>query len=370
MHVNKQKRRLLQHIADYIATGSQQAALDAKCPHVAAVVCAFRNDDNVATTTFALRAQYALGLLKTFIDECEGPSFARAIRFELLKAHTSELSQIDLGIGDDDKSWDSTWARVVAMVEPGLISRLAAEKTAAVAMRRRPGSAPIQGDDVVLEGEDSSKPVTLMSTTDLYRISSSLSLMKVQYVKSALQAEVWKAYIDSSAEWAAKVMIRSEASRSTIVAADNGIPKGTDFPFAGEVVVSIVKKDVFFLGELEGIKFYLSAGVHSSIDGDCAVVPWLAKTAKAERHNCEIVERDLSLAMLEDQERQPKFVLPFLRTTCAVAANAEVLRPTSTADMTAGVLNERKRPRSSVDSSSKQSPANSKRVKRFKHLTA
>ena len=252
------------------------------------------------------------------------------------------------------------------MVEPGLISRLAAEKTAAVAMRRRPGSAPIQGDDVVLEGEDSSKPVTLMSTTDLYRISSSLSLMKVQFVKSAFQAKVWRAYIGSSAEWAAKVVIHS----STIVAADNGIPKGTDFLFAGEVVASIVKKEVFFLGELEGIKFYLSAGVHSSIDGDCAVVPWLAKTAKAERQNCEIVERDLSLAMLEDQERQPKFVLPFLRTTCAVAANAEVLRPTSTADMTVGVLNEHKRPRSSVDSTSKQSPANSNTAKRFKHLTA
>lgn len=131
-----------------------------------------------------------------------------------------------------------------------------------------------------------------------------------------------------------------------------------------------MRKEVFFLGELEGIKFYLSAGVHSSIDGDCAVVPWLAKTAKAERQNCEIVERDLSLAMLEDQERQPKFVLPFLRTTCAVAANAEVLRPTSTADMTVGVLNERKRPRSSVDSSSKQSPANSTTVKRLNHLTA
>ena len=60
------------------------------------------------------------------------------------------------------------------------------------------------------------------------------------------------------------------------------------------------------------------------------------------------------MPLVEDYEPQAKFVLPFLPAICDAEANADVFRPASTTDLSAGVINERKRLRSSMDSSTRE----------------
>ena len=332
---------LLQHAADYIASGAAQAALDTSCaPHVAAAVKELRSEleSSNAESLFSIRAQYALGLVKTFIDECDGRAvFVKTIRYDLLKNHMTEVKQIDLGImHGDDKSWDAAWAKLLTTIEPAMISKFAAEKATATSRRRDrtyAGPTQVQVSDVVDTVADKTS-VAFTAIDDIYFISSSQSLTKVQYTKSIIQAQVWIHYHNSVREWGASVKARTQGDKSTTIVAVNA-PDGLRIPFAGEVLVGGGSKDsrreVFYMGEYEGMKYYLSAGNHNQLDGECAAVPWLVKTSKKPvQFNCEIVKCGLPIPQLGDDV---SLLLPWIQTTEAVESESDMFRPLSSDDM-------------------------------------
>ena len=177
MHITKH-RRLLQYIVDFMSAGTTQCTLQAACSHVAVAANTFRSND-VAHTTCSLRAQYALALVKVFIEENEDPSLARAVRLDMLKVHTQELIVIDVGIGDDNQIWDATWSRVLTTAEPSLIAKMAADKSKTTELRRRLPGAGISTQQAS-EAIEEKQHVTCTNIAELYNVTDDVSMVTVQ----------------------------------------------------------------------------------------------------------------------------------------------------------------------------------------------
>ena len=225
--------------------GTAQTTLDSASPHVAKVAAEFRNDDgsgngnDIATTAYGFKAQYALGLVKTFIDESTQQTFARAIRIDLLQSHLAEVHQIDIGIADGEQAWESVWARLLTTIEPCLIAKMAADKTSSINLRRKPAGTTITTNQPSDAGAEADPVSHTTSVADLYNISDAMSLPQVQYWKARIQAAVWEHYLRSVPQWSEFIHIHSEDKKNVIVAA-KPIPGGTTFPIPGEIVVRVI----------------------------------------------------------------------------------------------------------------------------------
>ena len=326
------------------------------------------NESNDAAARFSLRSQYVMGLVKTYVDECDSGrvSFVRSIRWDMLKSHVKKVAQIDFGIpgcaDDHAKIWESTWVRLLSTIEPAMMSKFAAERVTATRQRGSSAScsaAPIA--PVAAVSEEVDQVPALMSINDLYFMSSTQTLTKVQYVKSLIQAAVWSTYHDTVPIWGPKVMVRTQGSRSSIVAASGGIAHTTCFPFAGEVTVVESKREVFLLGEFEGVKFYLQSGPHHAMDSECMSVPWATKAVKGgklSRTNCALVNFPLDVPEVDEDV---KFVLPWLQTTEDIMEEVELVRPSSTDEFSSGVG--RKRAASPAGDTPPPSTSSSKKLK-------